>query len=736
MKFPFIIFFRYDQYNSVDKYFTENKTKLDCSVYITNNFKKVEKLHNANFHLLITYGLTDKEYNDDLLKVISEKMFVKRLHLTQLPDIDTFNKYVNVKYIANCSLHRELLRPTFSLFTPSYNSYHKIMRVYDSLKIQTLKDWEWIIMDDSPDDKHFQFLRDNMLHDNRIRFYRHSKNNGSIGNVKNEAVSLCRGKYVLEMDHDDEILPDVLQDAANLFDSKPEVGFIYMDFICLYESGKNQWYGDFIGKGYGGYYSMKYKDKWRLVYITPNINNITLSHLVCCPNHPRIWRRQFLLDLGNYCEHLHICDDYEILLLTAINEVNYNVETKTDNKIETKSGYKMAKIHKLGYIQYMNEGDNNFSLIRNAEINRIGPNYISPIYYAAYNIHDKMKLLDSYEDESYITNHSKIWLRDQATYTNKYCNLLVNVDSTYQICIIGYDSLLYNLDRIRELYENTDIHYDFILLDNKCTIEYLWSRLDYLKLDKMKCYTIIDHTNEELTNYFKLMYLSTEQYEIINIDIERVKYNTSFNNRHEVINQLTNSDQTYLEIGVETGYTFNNVHFLNKTGVDPDPKFNNNNIEIYTSDEYFKTCVKNFDVVFIDGMHHSENVLRDFSNSINLLNDNGSIFIDDIIPLNYNEQLRIPLRHHYENGILKYGEEWTGDVWKTIYYLLVHYKDNLSVSYHYNINYRGIAHIKLKTKFTIILSEENERKIVEEINQYSYFKDFKQYLQLLTKFNY
>jgi len=315
--------------------------------------------------------------------------------------------------------------------------------------------------------------------------------------------------------------------------------------------------------------------------------------------------------------------------------------------------------------------------------------------------------------------------------------LLVNTDYTCQICIIGYDSLLHNLERIKDLYknDNPNLHYDFILLDNKCTNEYLWSRLDYLKLDKMKCYTLIDNTNEELTNYFKLMYLSTEQYEIIDIDIQRPKYNTLFNNRHEVINQLTNIEQTYLEIGVETGYTFKNVHFLNKTGVDPDPKCNNDNIQIYTSDEYFKNCFKNLDVIFIDGMHHAENVLRDFSNSINFLNDNGSIFIDDIIPLNYNEQLKIPLRHHYENGILKYGEEWTGDVWKTIYYLLVHYQDYLSFSYHYNINYRGIAHIKLKTKFTIILSEENERKIVEEMNQYDYFKDFKQYLDLLTKLN-
>ena len=723
MKFPFIIFFRHDQYSQVDEFFTKNAENLDCSVYITNNFKKVEKLHNANFHLLITYGDSDAEYNNDLLQIISKNMLVKRLHLTNLPNIQSFNKYVSFKFITNCSLPRELLRPTFSLFTPSYNSFHKIMRVYKSLKEQTLKDWEWVIMDDSPDDKHFQFLRRKFMTDNRIRFYRHSQNNGSIGNVKNEAVALCRGKYVLEMDHDDEILPDVLQDAANLFEEKSDVGFIYMDFICLYESGENQWYGDFLCKGYGGYYSMKYKDKWRLVYITPNINNITLSHLVCCPNHPRIWRRDFLLELGNYSEHLHICDDYEILLRTAISASEKNGK-----------GYKMAKIHKLGYIQYMNEGENNFSLIRNKEINRLGPTYISPIYYKKFNMHEKMKLLDAYEDEKYVNEHSKIWLRDPVTYTNKYCNLLVNTDTNYQICIIGYDSLLYNLERIKELYSKNEnsisvIHYDFILLENKCTLEYLWSRLDYLKLDKIKCYTLLDHTNEELTNYFKLLYLSTEKYEILDIGIQRPKYNaTSFNNRHQVINLITNKTSKYLEIGVESGHTYNNVHFLNKTGVDPDPKCDIESVIKCTSDDFFQQkSLQNFDIIFIDGMHHVENALRDFNNSINVLNNNGSIFIDDIIPLNYNEQLKIPERYYYENGILKYGEEWTGDIWKLIYYLLVHHKDELLFSYYYNINYRGIAHIKIKNQNFSEIPED----ALKEINSYEYFKDFNNYLQLL-----
>lgn len=714
MKYPYIIFYRYEKYNLVDRFFIENGNALECSIFIANNIENVKNLHNSNFHLLVTYGNSVDEYKNELLTVLSKEMLIRHVHMNNnvsLSNVKEFNEVINMLYVNLCARNRSLTRPTFSLFTTSYNSYDKILRVYNSLKNQILKDWEWVIIDDSPDDKHFDFLRRNFDNDSRIRLYRRSKNNGSIGNVKNEAIGLCRGKYVLEMDHDDEILPYVLQDSADVFNNNPNVGFIYMDCACVYENGKNQWYGDFICKGYGGYYSQKYNDKWLLVYVTPNINNITMSHLVCCPNHPRIWRRDTLMQMGSYCEYLPICDDYEILLKTSITT-------------------QMAKIHKLGYIQYMNESNNNFSLIRNAEINRIGPNYISPMYYKFMSINEKMKMVDAYEDEKYIVEHSKIWERDKNSYEHKYCNLIVNNDFDCQYCIIGLDSLLFNLERIKLLYENS--RNDFLVLENKCTLEYLQQRLEHYGFDRMKCYTLVDTNNDVLITYFKMMYKSTEKYEIINIDICKPIFNTTHNMRSKVINQLTNTNDKYLEIGVEYGETFNSTHFTYKVGVDPDPKCSPIAGKIFkcTSDVYFEDTNKKlneqFDVIFIDGMHQVEYVLKDINNSINILTKNGFIFIDDILPFNYNEQLKIPVKHYYENGILKYGENWTGDVWKVIYYILLNFSDKLSTfKYYYNINFRGIAAIQLLDPFQVSLDS------VDEINNYNYYDDYKKYVELL-----
>ena len=184
--------------------------------------------------------------------------------------------------------------------------------------------------------------------------YKRDCNSGNIGNVKNEAVGLCRGKYVLELDHDDIIFPKILQEAYDVFETDEEIGFVYADFANIYENGTNFSYSDYLGKGYAGYYMEKFNNHWFKICSCPGINNITTSHLVCLPNHPRMWRRKTLLELGNYSEFLPICDDFEILLRTMCNT-------------------KVAKIHKIGYIQFMNDNQNNFSLIRNGEINRLGP---------------------------------------------------------------------------------------------------------------------------------------------------------------------------------------------------------------------------------------------------------------------------------------------------------------------------------------------------------------------------
>jgi glycosyltransferase involved in cell wall biosynthesis len=491
MKYPNILFFRHEKYAAIDTFLSVNEEKLNCTLNFTSDPNDILKMFDSNYHILITYGDSENEYYASMNGLVN-RMRMRWIHFKSIDDLNAFNNGVNYCYIHNALLPHEMTRPIFSAFTTCYNSYHKFLRPYESLKQQTMRDWEWVVLDDSPDEKHFTFLKDLVGKDPRVRLYRRASNSGNIGNVKNEVASMCRGNYVLELDHDDEILPECLGDAVKAFETDPEVGFVYMDTAHLYENRSPHSYGNHFGLGYAGYYCQKYNGVWVNVISSPNINNISLSHIVGVPNHPRIWKRSVLNEIGNYSEYLPICDDQELILRTAV---------KT----------KMARVHKLAYIQYMNDGWNNFSLIRNSEINRLGPQFIVPQAYQQYNIDDYMKSAGVYEQPENGWWERPIWKRPE--FKESFYNSILNFDHTKQYCILGYKALVEHIESLKELY--TDPKNDFFVLENSISKEELCRRLDGLGLSRMKCYAMEDCTWDELRKYFLLICKSTSYHEIL-----------------------------------------------------------------------------------------------------------------------------------------------------------------------------------------------------------------------------
>jgi hypothetical protein len=117
--------------------------------------------------------------------------------------------------------------------------------------------------------------------------------------------------------------------------------------------------------------------------------------------------------------------------------------------------------------------------------------------------------------------------------------------------------------------------------------------------------------------------------------------------------------KSYLEIGVQNpANNFDKINCEMKIGVDPEVT-NVDKIFCGESDTYFniyhnvKCDPKCFDLIFIDGLHHADQVKRDFENSLNCLNDNGFIVIHDVLPQN-----EIGTRVPRETLV------WWGDVYK------------------------------------------------------------------------
>jgi len=151
--------------------------------------------------------------------------------------------------------------------------------------------------------------------------------------------------------------------------------------------------------------------------------------------------------------------------------------------------------------------------------------------------------------------------------------------------------------------------------------------------------------------------------------------------RYDIINDLIhkNNFKTYLEIGVRNpDECFNLINCETKHSVDPGyevalPHFNMENLVTYqyTSDTFFRllenkeldiSTTYKWDIIFIDGLHISNQVERDLLNSLNHLSENGLVLLHDCNPSE--------LWFAREDFIID-GEAhgWNGTVWKLIYKL-------------------------------------------------------------------
>ena len=105
--------------------------------------------------------------------------------------------------------------------------------------------------------------------------------------------------------------------------------------------------------------------------------------------------------------------------------------------------------------------------------------------------------------------------------------------------------------------------------------------------------------------------------------------------RWEIINLLIEKHdyERYLEVGAKDGVCFNRVKCAHKYGIDIKPLIANPNVQTISSDEYFRTTpFVLYDIIFIDGDHHEEQVDRDIQNSLKCLASNGTIVMHDCSP--------------------------------------------------------------------------------------------------------
>lgn len=105
-------------------------------------------------------------------------------------------------------------QPLISVIMPVYNSAEFLHLAVDSVKNQTMEDWELLLIDDGSSDESGKLCDDYARDDERIRVF-HQENSG-ITKTRNRGIRESRGRYITFIDNDDEYRPDILERTCSL----------------------------------------------------------------------------------------------------------------------------------------------------------------------------------------------------------------------------------------------------------------------------------------------------------------------------------------------------------------------------------------------------------------------------------------------------------------------------------------------------------------------------------------
>lgn len=125
--------------------------------------------------------------------------------------------------------------PFLTVFTPTYNRAHTLPRVYESLKNQTSRNFEWIVIDDGSSDATESLVTGWIARtDFAIRYLRQENAGKHI--AWNRALELARGHYFTCLDSDDAFVPHTVEtlesDLMEKFGSRDTIdgrAFLLMD---------------------------------------------------------------------------------------------------------------------------------------------------------------------------------------------------------------------------------------------------------------------------------------------------------------------------------------------------------------------------------------------------------------------------------------------------------------------------------------------------------------------------
>lgn len=122
------------------------------------------------------------------------------------------------------------IKMKFSVLIAHYNNAKYFKECYQSLLVQTYKNWEAIILDDGSKEEEKNLVKKIIEGDKRFKYFENTTNQG-VGFTKSKLIELANGEIVGYVDPDDAILPTAIEKSIAIFEKDKNTVLTYSRFM-------------------------------------------------------------------------------------------------------------------------------------------------------------------------------------------------------------------------------------------------------------------------------------------------------------------------------------------------------------------------------------------------------------------------------------------------------------------------------------------------------------------------
>ena len=216
---------------------------------------------------------------------------------------------ISVLCIGSFFIYKKKNPPLVSVVMPIYNRTDLGVRAIESILNQTMKDFEFIIVDDGSKEETKQILKKYAKKDKRIKVIHNPKNRG-IAYSRQRGLDATQGTYVAIMDSDDWSIPERLEKSLKFMQDHPDVTAMTGTILGLPDD-------KFITD-----YKVKNPLKYTLLF-SPGFYEVDLMFYNNFPNASALFKREFAQKKHiKYDTTLISAEDYDFWLQFVFNGAN------------------------------------------------------------------------------------------------------------------------------------------------------------------------------------------------------------------------------------------------------------------------------------------------------------------------------------------------------------------------------------------------------------------------------